>query len=66
MGVDGVGVGGRSASDDAGALAVEFFLFGRCRHVSEYCTIIMKKSQGGLTLRVSSLPFFFGAALFDC
>jgi hypothetical protein len=35
MGVDGVGVGGRSASDDAGALAVEFFLFGRCRHVSE-------------------------------
>lgn len=31
MGVDGVGVGGRSASDDAGALAVEFFLFGRYR-----------------------------------
>ena len=48
MGVDGVGVGGRSASDDAGALAVEFFLFGRCRHVSEYCTIITKESRRAL------------------
>jgi hypothetical protein len=40
MGVDGGGVvAGRSASDEAEALVVEFFLVGRCRHVSKHCTI---------------------------
>jgi hypothetical protein len=67
IGVDGVGVGGRSGSDDAGALAVEFFLFGRYAQVSE-CSILFIEKPKRLTLRVvvSSLPFFFGAGLFDC
>jgi hypothetical protein len=65
MGVDGGGgLAGRSASDGAGALAVEFFLFGRCRHVSRILYHYRKKSQRGPTLRDSSLPFFFGFALF--
>lgn len=65
MGVEGVGVAGGSTSDDEGALAVEFFLFGRYRHVSNITTRLSILSK--LAFLPSFLSFLLlGFALFDC